>query len=49
MSDLKLDHIEILDETGQLIFMISENDIIVHDDYQNFTVRLCESDEMFKE
>ena len=45
----RIDHIEILDETGQLVFMVSQEDVIVHNDYKNFTVTLCETEEMFKE
>ena len=39
------DHIEILDETGGLIAVISDNEIV---EKENCMVKLCETDEMFK-
>ncbi len=40
------DHIEVFDETGQLIAVVSDTEIIEH---KNNRVVLCETEEMFKE
>lgn len=42
----KIDHIEVFDEIGQLVAVISDSEII---ERANCKVSLCENEEMFKE
>ena len=41
-----IDHIEIYDHTGQIVAMISDDEVVEN---KMITVKLCETDVMFKE
>lgn len=45
IDNKEYDHIEILDETGLLVAMISDQQIVQG---KNSTVNLCETSDMFK-
>jgi len=46
IANLEMDHIEIFDSTGELIVVLSDNEIIKH---KNCSVKRCDSDLMFDE